>query len=213
MSDRRMLAAWRFFHKIFSKHNTNNLNFIQMIYSLNKNEMSCGYENPAPCIEQDFVNEVCELVIEALNVNHNERRLIKPLLVKSIGEKINNRWKEPGLLQQFESYVLDISIARLLNEFNLTSKVNHEHATHAKLADIVIELSKNEKPNDTLVKRIITEVGVPLPKYDYEKSKFTIELPINIPSKGGGVTGSIDIKEFDSFSEALNYILSWKALQ
>jgi len=111
-----------------------------MIYSSEKNQMSDCIESYAPQIEQKFVSEICELVIEALNVDHSERRLIKPLLVKSIGEKINNRWKEPGLLQQFESYVLDTSIARLQNEFNLTSKVNYEHVTHAKFADIVNEL-------------------------------------------------------------------------
>lgn len=113
-----------------------------MIYSLEKNQMTMSCEkNSQHCIEQDFVNEICELVIDALNVNYIEQRLVKPLLIKAIGEKINNRWKEPGLLQQFESYILDLSISELQNEFNLTSKVNHEHATHAKFVDIVKELS------------------------------------------------------------------------
>ena len=85
------------------------------------------------------------------NLQHIERRLIKPLLAKSIGEKINNRCKGPGLLQQFESYILDTSIARLQNEFNLTSKVNHEYATHAKLADIVKELTDKLSAPEKLV--------------------------------------------------------------
>ena len=114
-----------------------------MIYSLEKPQMSGCCENSAPRIEQEFVNEVCELVIEALNVNYNERRLVKPLLVKSISEKINNSYKELGLLQQFEAYILETSIERLKKEFNLISEINHSHATHAKFADIVKELKAN----------------------------------------------------------------------
>ena len=114
-----------------------------MIYSLEKTQMSGCCENSAPRIEQEFVNEVCELVIEALNVNYNERRLVKPLLVKSISEKINNSYKELGLLQQFEAYILETSIERLKKEFNLISEINHSHATHAKFADIVKELKAN----------------------------------------------------------------------
>lgn len=114
--------------------------------------MSGCCENSAPRIEQEFVNEVCELVIEALNVNYNERRLIKPLLAKSIGEKINNHWKEPGLLQQFEAYVLETAIERVKKEFNLISEVNHGHATHAKFADIIKELKTNwEAPQKFIV--------------------------------------------------------------
>ena len=114
-----------------------------MIYSLEKNQMSGCCENSAPRIEQEFVNEVCELVIEALNVNYNERRLVKPLLVKSISEKVNNSYKELGLLQQFEAYILETAIERLKKEFNLISEINHSHATHAKFADIVKELKTN----------------------------------------------------------------------
>ena len=122
-----------------------------MIYSLEKNQMSGCCENSTPRIEQDFVNEICELVIEALNVNYNERRLVKPLLVKSITEKVNNNYKELGLLQQFEAYVLETSIERLKKEFNLISEINHSHATHAKFSDIVKELKANwESPQKSV---------------------------------------------------------------
>lgn len=124
-----------------------------MIYSLEKNQMSGCCENSAPRIEQDFVNEICELVIEALNVNYNERRLVKPLLVNSITEKVNNNYKKLGLLQQFEAYVLETSIERLKKEFNLISEINHGHATHAKFADIVKELKANwESPQKSVSK-------------------------------------------------------------
>lgn len=72
---------------------------------------------------------------------------------------------------------------------------------------------RNEVRNkiNLLANTIVNEVGVQLPKYDYEKQKFIVELPINIPSKGGGVVGSIEIIEFDLFSEAMEYIISWKS--
>lgn len=111
-----------------------------MIYSTENNEMSNLCENKVNRIEDDFVNEVCEIVIEALNVNYTERRLIKPLLQKAIGDKLNCNYKNKGLLQQYEAYVLDTSIKRLVDTFSLSSKVNHEYACHAKFADIVDEL-------------------------------------------------------------------------
>jgi hypothetical protein len=111
-----------------------------MIYSTEKNEMNIPCENKSNRIEDDFVNEVCEMVIEALNVNYNERRLVKPLLHKAIVEKLNRNYKKEGLLQQFEAYVLDTASKRLIDTFSLASVVNHEHACHAKFADIVKEI-------------------------------------------------------------------------
>ena len=111
-----------------------------MIYSTEKNEMSISCENSSRRIEDDFVNEVCEMVIESLNVNYNESRIVKPLLQKAIGDKLNKNYKKEGLLQQFEAYVLDTAIKRLIDTFSLSSSVNHEHACHAKFADIVDEL-------------------------------------------------------------------------
>ena len=99
--------------------------------------MSC--ENISARIEDKFVESICNLILESLNVRYEERRLMKPLLTIAISEKINNRRsKEPGLLQQFEAYVLETSSKRFIEEFNLVEvKVNHDHATHAKFADIV----------------------------------------------------------------------------
>lgn len=115
-----------------------------MIYS-KETEMSISCENKSNRIEDDFVNEVCEMVIEALNVNYNERRIVKPLLQRAIGEKLNMNYKKEGLLQQFEAYVLDTASKRLIDTFSLSSTVNHEHACHAKFADIVKELENKIK--------------------------------------------------------------------
>ena len=102
--------------------------------------MNIPCENKSNRIEDDFVNEVCEMVIEALNVNYNERRLVKPLLHKAIVEKLNRNYKKEGLLQQFEAYVLDTASKRLIDTFSLASVVNHEYTCHAKFADIVKEI-------------------------------------------------------------------------
>ena len=102
--------------------------------------MNISCEIKSSGIENDFVNEVCEIVIEALDVNYNERRLIKPLLHKAIREKINGTYKKEGLLQQFEAYVLDTASKWIIDTFSLSSDVNHEHGCHAKFDDIVKEL-------------------------------------------------------------------------
>lgn len=115
-----------------------------MIYS-KETEMSISCENKSNRIEDDFVNEVCDIVIDALDINYNDRRLVKPLLQRAIGEKLNMNYKKGGLLQQFEAYVLDTASKRLIDTFSLSSTVNHEHACHAKFADIVKELENKIK--------------------------------------------------------------------
>jgi len=61
---------------------------------------------------------------------------------------------------------------------------------------------------DDLINKIITEVGVALPKYDYGSKKFIIEVPINI-STGIGAVGSFAKGHYDTFSEACEGILEW----
>jgi hypothetical protein len=116
-----------------------------MIYSTNENEMYFISENTSIRIEDKFVNEVCEIIMDTLNVNHNERRLMRPLLQKIIGDKLNVTYKQEGLLQQFTAYILDKSIKLLKDELNISSNVNHENAYHAKFSDIVNELKNKIK--------------------------------------------------------------------
>lgn len=94
-------------------------------------------------IENRFVDEICDLVIESLSINYNERRIVKPLLRNSITNKLNNRWgnngRSVGLLQQYEKYILDTATQRLIDDLELGEevKVNHDYHTSSKLSDII----------------------------------------------------------------------------
>ena len=108
-------------------------------------EMCC--ENAAPDMEKKFVDAVVELVVEALDVGWNDRRVVYPLLKKSLSEPMDRRWKSSGLLQQYEAYVLELAGKRLQNELEIPEdvKINHNHATHAKFADWVDYLKAEDK--------------------------------------------------------------------
>ena len=64
---------------------------------------------------------------------------------------LNTRCKNEGLLQQYEAYILDKSSKRIIETFNLESKINHDNATHAKFADIVKELETKIKNNEQTI--------------------------------------------------------------
>jgi hypothetical protein len=114
-----------------------------MIYSTEQNENYCmSEERSNRRIEETFVKEICDLVMDTLEINYNEKRIVRPLLEKVIGPKIHNRYKELGLLEQYEAYVLDTAVKRLKDDCGIQSSVNHSNATHAKLADIATEISK-----------------------------------------------------------------------
>ncbi len=104
-------------------------------------EMMIGesMENAGAEMEKKFINAVVELVVDALNVGWGDRRVVQPLLVKILDEKMNRRWKSSGLLQQYEAYVLELAGDRIKKELDVPEnvKINHGHATHAKFADIV----------------------------------------------------------------------------
>ena len=117
-----------------------------MVYDINSGNATCGQnvcEAHRRDIEQEIVKEVCACVADALGVPYPERRIVLPLLERAIGEKINNN-TGPGLLQQYQAYVLDKSSERLVKELELGNvKVNHGHATHAKFADIIEAIKNN----------------------------------------------------------------------
>jgi len=61
---------------------------------------------------------------------------------------------------------------------------------------------------NNLIQVIIGNIGVPIPKYDYVKRKFTIEVPINI-STGSGEVGAFAKDEFETFNDACEAIIKW----
>ena len=98
-------------------------------------------ESSSNDIESKFIDEVCDFVIESLEISYNERRIVKPLLKKSISTKLNNRWGRDGigLLQQYESYILDTVSERMIDDLDLPkeTKVNHDNITRSKFNDII----------------------------------------------------------------------------
>lgn len=111
--------------------------------------MGCCNESPSNDVEKKFVRSTAEIVIEALNIGWNDRRIVQSLLEKALSEKMDVHYKNEGLLQQFEAYVLEKSASRIREELNVPKeiKVNHGHALHAKFADIV-DYVKNGKKNE-----------------------------------------------------------------
>jgi len=104
-------------------------------------------DNPGHDMEKKFVKATTYEILEALEVNYNDRRLVEPLLRKQLDNKLNIRWKREGLLQQYESYVLELAGERIKKELGIPDdvKINHSHATHAKYADWVDYLKAEDK--------------------------------------------------------------------
>ncbi len=95
--------------------------------------------------EKKFILATAELVMDLLNISYNERRIVLPLLINGMKDKMNNCWKDPGYLQQYASSQLDEAAGRFYSELGVPKEVivNHEHAPHAKYADIVDWIKKN----------------------------------------------------------------------
>ena len=99
---------------------------------------------------------------------------------------MDNRWKDPGFLQQYGAYVLEEAGNRFYYELGIPKevKINHEHAEHAKYADVVSYILKNWQKKPELIeeeaKRKALEKGpdeIPNPTNGPLKSK-------DKPSKG-----------------------------
>ena len=128
-----------------------NFKIMGEIYNIpgSEGEMNMGMsESAGPQMEKKFISATVEAVIEVLNIGWQDRRIVQALLVNSLSEKMDRRYKGEGLLQQYEAYVLELASARLKNDMDVPKeiKVNHSHATHAKLADIIDYLKDNYVP-------------------------------------------------------------------
>jgi hypothetical protein len=114
------------------------INMGSAIYSIpgSRNDMAeCGCEIKQNDIEDKFVSSVAELMCEVLNINWNERRIVKSLFINGISNTINDRNDDhPGLLQQYEAYILEKASERLRRDLGIPAdvKINHNYATHAK---------------------------------------------------------------------------------
>jgi hypothetical protein len=106
-------------------------------------------------MEAKFIEALVEILCDTLSVNWNDRRIIASLLKNNLKDKLDNRWKEEGLLQQYAASQLDEAADRFYYELEIPKeiKVNHEHAPHAKYADIVEWIKKNYKAPEPELKK------------------------------------------------------------
>ncbi len=98
-------------------------------------------------IENKFISSVTDIIINALKIGHNDRRIVEPLLNGVLSKELDRRYQKEGLLQQYQAYVLEEASERLRNDLGIPKeiKVNHEHASHAKYADFVKYLKAEDK--------------------------------------------------------------------
>lgn len=61
---------------------------------------------------------------------------------------------------------------------------------------------------DELVHEIVTNVGIPLPKFDYESNSYVTQIPVNVPN-GDNVTGKEDTQSHPTFREACIRVILW----
>ena len=101
--------------------------------------------------EKEFIRIVSDHVMDVLNVNWNDRRIAGALLQSSLNKILFDG--RDGLLEQYLHTQLDIIAKTIRDKFDLDDsvKVNYNHATHAKLKDL-LEASKDkmteEQDND-----------------------------------------------------------------
>jgi len=98
-------------------------------------------ESPSDDIENKFIAKIAEIVCESMDVGWKDKRIFESLLVNNIKDKINNRGGRstpPGLLQQYLAHQLEEVAGRLKRDLQIpdNTKVEHSHATHAKLSPI-----------------------------------------------------------------------------
>ena len=126
------------------------------IYSIKNGSDGEDQMSPGNCeakgndYEQKFIIATAELVMDLLNIGYNERKIVLPLLINGMKDKMNNRWKELGYLQQYGAAQLDEAANRFYYELGIPKEVivNHEYAPHAKYADIVDYIKKNYSCTD-----------------------------------------------------------------
>lgn len=106
-----------------------------------KNELA-NAESAGDRIEEKFVDAICELVADALNIRHREKRNFVALLKNNIEDKIKGSDK---FLEQYFNNELRKTLPRFKNELDLPDDIDivESHASHAKLS-IVIEAIKEK---------------------------------------------------------------------
>jgi hypothetical protein len=65
-----------------------------------------------------------------------------------------------------------------------------------------------KQTTDELVEKIVAEIGLPLPTYDYEYEKYISVVPINLTA-GNGAHGIEEPDMHDTFRDACLRLVNW----
>jgi hypothetical protein len=65
-----------------------------------------------------------------------------------------------------------------------------------------------KQTTDELVEKIVAEIGIPLPNYDYEYKKYISAIPSNI-SFVNGTIGVENADMHDTFRDACSRLVNW----
>lgn len=90
-------------------------------------------------IEDSAVREIIEKVVESLRIAYDERDFVKRPLTTATEKTIKQ------ILEEYLCSQLERIGETFEKELNIESKVNYEHATHAKFADIIKEIKEKLK--------------------------------------------------------------------
>ena len=127
---------------------TNKLSSNMSIYNIpgQGGELMGECESPRNDIEHQFVEQLAQVVCEVMDVNHNERRIVKSLLIRSMKNTVADRSdRRPGLLQQYLAHELEGIAGRLKRDLQIPTevKVNHDYSTESKFSDIIQYIREN----------------------------------------------------------------------
>lgn len=106
----------------------------------------CGESNRRNDIENKFVLKIADIVCDVFDINHNERRIVSPLLIRALKDSLNSRSeRDPGMLQQYLAHELEIVAKCIRSDLKIPEdvKVNHAHVTRAKFSDIISYITEN----------------------------------------------------------------------
>ena len=95
-----------------------------MIHSTEKLNYSPLSENKSNDLENKFIDELIEKLVNILNINYKDMTVVKSLFRTSLSSFLNSRsTKNLGLLQQYENAVLEKAIKRLKTELNVPEDI------------------------------------------------------------------------------------------
>ena len=122
-----------------------------MIYDLKNGNQNFdvapdGQEVAGKNIEEDFINELSDFLLEIFNIRYTDKKIVKNLMKYALQDKLGKYGRDGRLLQQYHAYYLD-EARSYFDELYVPKdiKVNHGYAPHAKFADVIGWIKDNYK--------------------------------------------------------------------